>query len=287
MKTYQTFLMSFMLVFLAPLFLSAQTDFITPAELGKKLKAKEKVTIISVRKASDYKKAHLKNAIHVDLKKLAKEGEPKGVLKSPEEMSKYFGSKGISGKGLIVIYDDGKMKYAGRAYWILKYLGAENVNIMHRDLAKWRSARLLVTKAPTKTKPVTFNLKVNKNIFVDTDWVKAHLKDPKVVLVDVRPPDEFNGTSTKPESKGHIPGAKNLEYKKVTNENGILKSKSEIQNLVNGVGATPDKTIVLYCATSTRAGIVFFALKNILGYPDVRVYDGAYNEWVINNPVEK
>ncbi len=287
MKTYQTLLMSFVLVFLAPLFLSAQTDLITPAELGKKLKAKEKVTLISVRKEADYKKAHLKNAVHVDLKKLAKEGEPKGVLKSPEEMAKYFGSKGISGKGLIVIYDDGKMKYAGRTYWILKYLGAENVKIMHRDLTKWRSARLLVTKAPTKIKPVTFDLNVNKNLFVDMAWVKAHLNDPKVVFIDVRPPDEYNGTSVKPVSKGHIPGAKNLEYKKVTNENGVLKSKSEIQDLANSVGATADKTIVLYCATSTRSGIVFFAFKNILGYPDVRVYDGAYNEWVLSNPVEK
>jgi thiosulfate/3-mercaptopyruvate sulfurtransferase len=287
MKTYHSLIAGLVLVFLAPLFLSAQTDLITPAELSKKIKAKEKMTLISVRKETDYKKAHLKNAVHVNLKKLVKEGEPKGLLKSPEAMASYFGSKGISGKGLIVIYDDGKMKYAGRAYWILKYLGAENVKIMHRDLTKWRSARLLVTKAPTKIKPVTFDLNVNKNVFVDMSWVKSHLKDPKVVFIDVRPPDEFHGTSTKPVSKGHIPGAKNMEWKRVTRENGELKSKSEIQSLADGLGATADKTIILYCATSTRAGIVFFAFKNILGYPDVRVYEGAYNEWVMNNPTEK
>jgi thiosulfate/3-mercaptopyruvate sulfurtransferase len=287
MKTYQSFILSLVLVFIAPLFLSAQTDLITPAELSKKIKAKEKITLVSVRKEADYKKAHLKNALHVDLKKLAKEGEPKGILKSPEEMAKYFGSKGISGKGLIVIYDDGKMKYAGRAYWILKYLGAENVKIMHRDLTKWRSARLMVTKAPTKVKPTTFNLNVNKDIFVDMAWVKANYKKPNVVLIDVRPPDEYHGTSTKPVTKGHIPGAKNMEYTKVLRENGELKSKAEIQNLADAVGATADKTIILYCGTSTRAGIVYFAFKNILGYPNVKVYDGAYNEWVVSNPVEK
>jgi thiosulfate/3-mercaptopyruvate sulfurtransferase len=122
-------------------------------------------------------------------------------------------------------------------------------------------------------------------MFADESYVKAH--KASALLIDVRPPDEYNGTSTKPESKGHIPDAKNMEFTQILKENGALKSKAEIENIAKGVGATADKEIILYCGTSTRAGIVYMAFTTILGYKNVKVYDGAYNEWVVNNPVEK
>ncbi len=285
MKNIKLFVLSFVVVLLATQFLAAQGDMITAADLGKKIKAKEKLTVVSVRKPADFKKSHLKNAINIDLKKLASETDPKGILKSPEEIATVLGKAGIDGKGLIVIYDDGKMKYAGRFYWILKYLGVENVKVLHRDLKKWQAARLPVTKASTPVKATTFTPNINKSIFVDESYVKAH--KASAVLLDVRPPDEFNGTSTKPVTKGHIPDAENMEYTQILKENGDLKSKAEIENIAKGVGATADKEIILYCGTSTRAGIVYLAFTTILGYKNVKVYDGAYNEWVVNNPVEK
>ncbi len=285
MKNIKLFVLSFVVILLATQFLAAQGDMITAADLGKKLKAKEKLTIVSVRKPADFKKSHLKNATNIDLKKLVSDTEPKGILKSPEDIAAILGKAGIDGKGLIVVYDDGKMKYAGRFYWILKYLGVENVKLLHRDLKSWQAARLPITKAPTPVKATTFTPNINKSIFVDESYVKAH--KASAVLIDVRPPDEYHGTSTKPVSKGHIPGAKNMEYTQIMKENGVLKTKGEIANIAKGVGATGDKEIILYCGTSTRAGIVYFAFTTILGYKDVKVYEGAYNEWVVNNPVEK
>jgi len=285
MKTIKLLVLSFVLVFLGTQFLAAQGDVITAADLGKKLKAKENLTVISVRKPADFKKSHMKNAINIDLKKLASDTDPKGILKSPEEIATILGKAGIDGKGLIVVYDDGKMKYAGRFYWILKYLGVENVKVLHRDLKKWQAARLPVTKSPTTAKATTFTPNLNKAISVDESYVKAH--KASAVLIDVRPPDEFNGTSTKPVSKGHIAGAKNMEFTQILKENGALKSKAEIENIAKGLGATADKEIILYCGTSTRAGIVYMAFTTILGYKNVKVYEGAYNEWVVNNPVEK
>ena len=284
MKTIKLLVLSFVVVFLGTQFLAAQGDIITAADLGKKLKAKETLTVVSVRKPADFKKSHMKNAINIDLKKLASETDPKGILKSPEDIAKILGQAGIDGKGLIVVYDDGKMKYAGRFYWILKYLGVENVKVLHRDLKQWQAARLPVTKTPTPVKATTFTPSVNKSIFADEAYVKAH--KASALLIDVRPPDEFNGTSTKPVSKGHIPGAKNMEYTQILKENGALKSKAEIETIAKGVGASADKDMILYCGTSTRAGIVYLAFTTILGYKNVKVYDGAYNEWVVNNTVE-
>jgi len=284
-KTIKFLILGFVVVFLGTQFLAAQGDVITAADLGKKLKAKENLTIVSVRKPADFKKSHMKNAINIDLKKLASETDPKGILKSPDEIATILGKAGIDGKGLIVVYDDGKMKYAGRFYWILKYVGVENVKVLHRDLKQWQAARLPVTKTPTPVKATTFTPDVNKSMSVDENYVKAHKSS--AVLIDVRPPDEFNGTSTKPESKGHIPGAKNMEFTQILKENGSIKSKAEIETIAKGVGATADKEIILYCGTSTRAGIVYLAFTTILGYKNVKIYEGAYNEWIVNNPVEK
>jgi len=283
MKTLKLLVLG-LIVLMGTQFATAQ-DVISAADLGKMLKAKEKLTVVSVRKPADFKKSHLKNALNVDLKKLASDVEPKGILKSPDEIATILGKAGIDGNGLIVIYDDGKMKYAGRFYWILKYLGVENVKVMHRDLKKWQAARLPVTKSPTAVKAKTFTPKINKAIFVDEAYVKAN--KASAVLIDVRPPNDFNGTSTKPVSKGHIPGAVNMEYTQILKADGSLKSKAEIEGIAKGVGATADKEIILYCGTSTRAGIVYMAFTTILGYKNVKVYEGAYNEWVVNNSVEK
>jgi thiosulfate/3-mercaptopyruvate sulfurtransferase len=286
MKTFKTITLALLLIFIGTTLGHAQGDIISAADVSKKMKAKS-VTIISVRKASNFKKSHLQGAVNIDLKKLVSSTEPEGLLKSPADLAKIFGKNGIDGKKTIVIYDDGKMKYAGRLYWILKYMGVKDVKLLHRDLKAWKKARLRITKAATKVKAVTFTPKLNKSIYVDMNWVKAHHKDANVVLVDVRALDQYNGTSAKPVSKGHIPNAKHLDMSQITNGTSGLKSKAQILTLAKKIGATSDKTIIVYCNSATRAGIVYFAFKTILGYSNVKVYEGAYNEWIMNNKVEK
>lgn len=256
----------------------AQGDFMAPQAYMKIAKDKNTVTI-STQSEKNYKVSHVKGAIYIKLKDLTKSSGPEGVLKSPAELAKILGSKGVSDKNLIVVYDDGKNKNSTRLYWILKYLGATNVKLLHKNMGAWRKARVPITKAPTKVSATTFTPHVNKAIFADYAFAKANLNNKKVVYVDARSAAEFNGTSTKEPSKGHIPGAKNIEWKVVEKENGALKAEAELKKIFESYGVTKDKTIVLYCGTSVRAAILFVALKN-LGYKNVKIYDGAYNEWV-------
>ena len=281
-NTTKYILLTFVVAFLcSPVF--ANIDVITAADLSKKLRAKEKVTIVSVRKIADYKKAHMRNAIHIDLKALCNPGKPEGILKSPAEVAKLLGAAGISNMANIVVYDDGKMKSAGRMYWILKYLGAENVSVLHRDLPAWKAARIMVTKAPTPTKKTTFAPKINKAMCVDKAAVKGR---NGALLVDVRKPEEFKGTSTKPVSKGHIPGAVNLPHENLLQVNGALKAKPEIEKAAKAAGLSPDKEAIIYCASATRAGLVYMILDG-LGYNKIKVYEGGYNEWEVGNKLEK
>jgi len=260
---------------------------------AKELKALAKsgdVIIVSARQASNYSSKHIDGAINIDHKSLYKAEGVSSMLKSVDEIAKIFGDKGISEKSKIVIYDTGSNKAAGRLYWIFKYLGATDVNILDGHLKGWGKVRGKVTKNATKITPATFNVTLNEAISTDIAYVKMHKDDANVVLLDVRSSDEFSGTDTDKNISryGHIPGAVNLEFKAVVNDDGTIKSKDEIVAAMSAVGVTDDKEVILYCASSVRAGIVFMTIKDILGYGNVKVYDGAFYEWQsdTNNPVK-
>lgn len=260
---------------------------------AKELKALAKsgdVIIVSARQASDYSSKHIAGAINIDHKSLYKAEGVSSMLKSTDEIAKIFGEKGISENSKIVIYDTGSNKASGRLYWIFKYMGAGDVSILNGHLKGWGKIRGKVTKNATKITPTTFKAAPNSAILTDIAYVKAHKNDPNVVLLDVRSADEFAGTDTDKNINryGHIPGAVNLEFKAVINEDGTIKSKEEITKAMNDAGITSDKEVILYCASSVRAGVVYMALKDILGYKNVKVYDGAYYEWESDtaNPIK-
>jgi thiosulfate/3-mercaptopyruvate sulfurtransferase len=252
-----------------------------------KASADKNFKIISAQSEKNYKVSHLKDAIHIDHAKLYKEGSPEGVLKSSDEIARLLGSYGISNTNTLIIYDDGDNKAAGRLYWILKYMGVGDVKILQKDMKAWRDARIPLTPAPAKMVSATFVAKPDSKIFVDTKWIKDNLKNSTVTIVDVRAPKEYAGSDGK--SPGHIPGAINLEWSAFNGDDGLLKTNDEISKLLKSAGINSDKTIVLYCATSIRAGLPFFVLSSLLNYPNVKVYDGAMNVWSSDssNPIVK
>jgi thiosulfate/3-mercaptopyruvate sulfurtransferase len=266
MKMKKILFSAFLMIFVANI--SFAQDLISAQEAKKLLNSKDAV-IVSTRSAEDYAKVHIRNAVNISVDDLASTTDPKGVLKAPAELAKILGAQGIEPSKKIVIYDTGSNKSAGRLYWVLKYLGFNDVQILDGHMQAWRQARGPVTNAATKASAATFTPAVNAKIFADKAYVKSKLKT--AALVDVRDDSEV--------AEGIIPGAIHLQYNKVINEDGTLKSKTELESVFNSAGITKNKEIILYCATSVRAGIVFLALTSVLDYPNVKVYDGAYNEW--------
>lgn len=265
--------------------LTAQA-LITAKEFTAEKKKDKTMVVIDASAADNYAKSHVMGAVNVPHKTLHKEGDIEGLILSPENLATYFGNKGISNTSNIVIYDGGTNKSASRVYWILDYLGAENIRILHKDMDQWKAARLPLTRNKTTVKAATFTPNVNSSIIAQASDVKAC--SGNCILVDVRHISEYNGTSEKPVSDGHIKDAINVEYKEFVDDKGAFKSKEQLTALAEKHGITANKTIILYCATSVRAGIVFVALKEILDYPNVKVYDGAYNEWKAGgNPLVK
>ncbi|HEX6210779.1 MAG TPA: rhodanese-like domain-containing protein, partial [Methylomirabilota bacterium] len=126
--------------------------------------------------------------------------------------------------------------------------------------------------------------------------VQDAVKNGRTVLIDVRSPQEFTGEILAPpglpetcQRGGHIPGAKNVPWGKACNEDGTFKSREELQQLYGGVGAAADKPIIAYCRIGERSSHTWFVLKHLLGYQNVKNYDGSWTEWgnLVGAPVEK
>lgn len=262
-------------------------DLISVADLSAKLKDPNFV-VVSAEVETEYAKVHITDAVNVPNLSLEKKvGAVEGLVVTPEEIAKAMGAKGVSEKKTIVVYDEGAGKYAARVYWILKYMGAPDVKILDGGLMAWKAARKPVTKNPTTIKPAAFTPSVNSSVFASMKDVQAALGNQKIALVDLHEAALFTGKD--PKGKGRIPGSVNVDHTTLLDAKGLYKPKAELEKIFSSVGATSDKTIIVFCSSGARASKGFFAMKSILGYPNVKVFDGGLNEWVAtpSNKLEK
>ncbi len=262
-------------------------DLISVAELSSKLKD-ENYIVVSAEVETEYAKVHINNAVNVSYKSLEKSGGIEGLLNTPAELAKILGAKGVTEKKTIVVYDEGAGKYASRLYWVLKHLGAPNVKVLDGGMVAWKAGRKPVTKNPTTVKQATFTPAVNKAIYADMKEVQGAAGNSKIILLDLRENAEFSGKDPK-NNKGRIPGSVNVDHTTLMTAASTYKSKAELEKIFSAAGATKDKTIILVCPTGVRAGKGYFALKSILGYPNVKIYEGGVNEWAAtsSNKLEK
>ena len=263
-----------LILFLMTGLLFAEGDFATVKEVASKLMDKNSV-IIDARPAKSYKKVHIRNSVNIPISELSTDEPVEGMLKSKEEISKILGKHGVSPDKNIYIYCT-KGNSAGRMYWILKMMGAQNVKLLDGNMDAWKAGRKPVTRNPTMVRKASFPAEMNSESLVTLNDVKA--KMGSALLVDARKESYFNGTD--PKSKGHIKGAIGIPSEMMLNEDGLLKSADELKKLFDSKGVTKDKEVILYCQSATRAGLLYNVLTSVLNYPDVKVYDGAYNEWI-------
>jgi thiosulfate/3-mercaptopyruvate sulfurtransferase len=128
------------------------------------------------------------------------------------------------------------------------------------------------------------------------DDILRRLGDPGLALVDVRSPAEFSGEVIAPagmaetaQRAGHIPGAASIPWARTVREDGTFRSADELRALYEGEGVTPDKEVIAYCRIGERSSHSWFVLRELLGYPRVRNYDGSWTEWgsMVNVPIER
>jgi thiosulfate/3-mercaptopyruvate sulfurtransferase len=197
----------------------------------------------------------------------------------------------------VVLYGGNNNWFAAYGYWLLRYLGFDNVKLLNGGRKKWElESRELVTDVPTyeRTK-FTVKGKVRDDLRALRDDVLK--KVGKVQFVDVRSPEEYRGDLLAPahlpqeqaQVPGHIPGAANVPWSKAANEDGTFKSPDELQQLYEGAGVASDKAVIAYCRIGERSAHTWFVLRELLGYKNVENYDGSWTEYgsLVGVPVER
>ena len=219
----------------------------------------------------------------------------------PDELAALFERLGISNDTTIVLYGDKNNWWAAYAFWFFKYSGAEGLKLMNGGRVKWtQEDKPLTTEVPSYPKGNYTPGTRDANLRAFRDEVLGHIDKTKAgegAMVDVRSPGEFSGEVTHMPSYpqegvlrgGHIPGSSNIPWSQAANEDGTFKSADELKNLYADKGVTGDKDIIAYCRIAERSSHTWFVLKYLLGYDNVKNYDGSWTEWgnSVGVPIEK
>lgn len=205
--------------------------------------------------------------------------------------AKLAGGMGISNDTHIIIAGmDGTNPFTTGAFWLFKYHGHKKISYLNGGVKKWTAENRAMTADATAVKEATYSCGADSSIFTTADYVLASMKNPGVVIVDVRSPDEFSGKANPMENKrtGHIPGSLNLEFAASNlNADGTFKPVDDLKAFYSSKGVTADKEIILYCEGGVRASHTHFVLKYLLGYPNAKVYVGSMGEWTNRLDPEK
>jgi thiosulfate/3-mercaptopyruvate sulfurtransferase len=237
---------------------------------------------------SAYDSGHLPNAVGFNWTTQLNDSESRD-LASREQLQQLLRDAGVNDDTLIVFYGDNDNWFAAWAYWQLKYQGLDNVRLLNGGRKKVENAGpSLITQAPTHPRGnITLPSSIRPELRTFRDDVLHATDAPGAALVDVRSPAEYSGQLAAPEHlpqeraqrKGHIPGAVNVPWAKAVAEDGTFKSDEELEQLYASQGVTPDKDVTVYCRIGERSSHTWFALKELLGYPNVRNYDGSWTEY--------
>jgi thiosulfate/3-mercaptopyruvate sulfurtransferase len=246
---------------------------------------------------TNYNLSHIPGAVLLDWKKDMNDQLRRDII-SKEQLEEILSRAGITNNLKLVLYGDFNNWFAAFAYWVLNYYGISNIVLMNGGRKKWIAEDKPVTKdIPSYTRTAFKLAGPNENLRTYLDYVRTSVNRADRVLVDVRSPAEFTGEITAPpeypnehaQRGGHIPSAVNIPWSQAVKEDGTFKSAEEISKLYQGKGVTADKEVITYCRIGERSSFTWFVLKYLLGYPNVRNYDGSWTEWgnMVRNPIQK
>jgi thiosulfate/3-mercaptopyruvate sulfurtransferase len=205
---------------------------------------------------------------------------------------------GVSDDTTIILYGDNNNWFAAYAFWQLKYYGHKDVRLMNGGRKKWLEEKRPLTKDAPRITPATYRAaNSDESLRARKEHVFSLIERKGTGhLVDVRSPDEFTGKIIAPpgmnetaQRAGHIPTAANVPWSQAANEDGTFKSADQLKQLYQGKGITAGGEVIAYCRIGERSSHTWFVLKYLLGYDNVKNYDGSWTEWgnLVGAPIEK
>ena len=207
---------------------------------------------------------------------------------------------GIGADTTVVLYAGNNNWFSAYTYWLLRYLGFDNVKLLNGGRKKWELESRELTSDVPEVAPATTAATigaVQPELRALRDEVLESVSNGNRAWVDVRSPEEFRGDLLAPphlpqeqaQVPGHIPGASNIPWSKAAAEDGTFRTADELKELYGNAGISGDKPIIAYCRIGERSSHSWFVLTELLGYDNVKNYDGSWTEYgsLVGVPVER
>ena len=237
--------------------------------------------------ATAYDRGHLPGAVAINWQTELHD-VPRREFVSSDQLAALLGRKGISSEQTIVLYGGNNNWFAAYAYWLFNYRGVEKVKLLNGGRKKWElEGRTMVQDVP-ESSPATFQIGPERpELRAFREEVLDRVRSGSGTFVDVRSPEEFRGELLAPphlpqeqaQVPGHIPAARNVPWLKAARDDGSFKSAAELQELYSSEGVAPEADVIAYCRIGERSAHTWFVLSALLGYPNVKNYDGSWTEY--------
>jgi thiosulfate/3-mercaptopyruvate sulfurtransferase len=256
------------------------------------------VVVAEVDENTDlYDEGHIPGAVELHWREDLQDPIVRDLVEK-DRFEQLLGERGIGNETTVVLYGDKNNWFAAYAYWYLRIFGHRDVRILDGGRQKWiDEGRELTVERPTPTpQPYTAEAR-DESIRARRDQVLQWLGESGRALVDVRSPQEYSGELAAPPGyeqegalrTGHIPSAQSIPWAQAVRDDGTFKPVDELKELYGAKGVTPEKEVTAYCRIGERSAHTWFVLHELLGYENVRNYDGSWTEWgnLVDVPIER
>jgi thiosulfate/3-mercaptopyruvate sulfurtransferase len=244
-----------------------------------------------------YETGHIRNAAKLDWHTDVQDPVRRDFV-SKDAFEALMSRLGVGNDTTVVFYGDKSNWYAAYSFWLFRLYGHQNLRIANGGRAKWEAEGREYTKDVPSFTPTSYTAKdADHSIRAFRRQIEDIVVSRSAELVDVRSPDEYSGKlqhminypQEGAQRSGHIPGAQSIPWATAAAADGTFKSADELRAIYGPKGITPDHAVVTYCRIGERSAHTWFALTQLLGYPDVRNYDGSWTEWgnLVDAPIEK
>lgn len=251
-----------------------------------------RLLLVDLSEPPTYAARHVPGAVNLPSQQLIRAEPPAmGLMATERQLSEVLSGIGLTDDVHVVAYDAEGNGRASRFLWTLDALGHPGFSLLDGGLAAWTSAGGQLESGIVEPRPSQYQAKLrNPDAVADIDYIRDHLQDPTVLVLDARSPGEFAGADQRAARAGHIPGAVNFEWTRAMDpqRDRRLLPEETLRKALSELGATPDKEIVTHCQTHHRSAYTYVILKH-LGFERVRGYPGSWSEWGNrpDTPIEK
>ena len=239
-----------------------------------------RISIVDIRTAAQYQKGHIPRSVNTPLSLWAPASNALSLeLPRDEALRDIVGKAGISPASLVVIVTRTETDFgradATRVAWTCRVAGLENVAVLDGGFSKWARENRAISTDSAAVRALTYTGAIDRSSVASKAYVLNKIK--KIIIADNRTPEDYFGISSK---SGHIMGAVNLPTPWAFATDGTFRNKEELSSMAAGVlGSDNSKQIVVYCGVGGYASTWWFLLTQVLGYKNVKLYDGSFEEW--------